>query len=118
MLLRFSMSMGLRLIEINLNFSCIKMTLSQAERYSQVFKILADPCALVVIDKIFKDRRRYSIEELMLVCTMPEEKLRQILSELESMYVVDRKYEGEIETYKVIETDLGGFVGGVVDEMQ
>jgi hypothetical protein len=93
------------------------MTLSQASKYSQLFKILSDPYALLIMDILYESNEDLSAEEIAKRAHTTTSKVNSICAALIREYIVDKEYDDGEEEYRAINSSQANFLKVIVERI-
>lgn len=91
------------------------MSYSLASRYSEVFKLMANPYSLVILDHLFENNVAVTAQSLVDVTNQTKAKISALCEELYDLGIVDRDYEGDEPTYKVTNNRYANFMQKIIE---
>ena len=93
----------------------MKMSYALASRYSNIFKIMQTPYALIILDYLFENRTAKTLDDLVTISTTTKSNVTMICEELVDLSILDKDYEGSIQTYKALDSRYANFVERVIE---
>ncbi|HRI05968.1 MAG TPA: winged helix-turn-helix domain-containing protein [Candidatus Dojkabacteria bacterium] len=93
------------------------MTYSIATRYANMFEVMADPYALMILDFLFETHEEKTVEELVKETKTTESKVRYICEKLVDLNVLDKDYRDGKEYYEALDTQYGNFLEYVIERI-
>lgn len=93
------------------------MTLSQASKYSRLFKVLSDPYALIIMDILYESNEDLSAEQIAERANTTVSKVNNICAALIREYIVDKEYDNGEEEYRAINSSQANFLKVIVERI-
>jgi hypothetical protein len=93
------------------------MTYSQASKYSQLFKILSDPYALVIMDILYESYEDLSAKEIAEKANTTVSKVNSICTALIREYIIDKEYDDGEEEYRAIDSSQANFLKVIIERI-
>jgi predicted transcriptional regulator len=93
----------------------MKMSYALASRYSNIFEVMQSPYALIILDYLFENRTAKTVDDLVSISKSTQSTVTALCEKLVRLSILDKEYEGSVQTYKALDSRYANFVEKVIE---